>query len=585
MSNVHSVMTATTIRTCAHSSLIALTFFMDRTRRQAAQSAIRLMHGLSNDDESGVTDSNSSDDHEDDNDSVISNIDTDDMDDDTGSEIEESPVTESADGDGNTMRSKNGNETWHKHPFMYGNQAQSRNILREQPGPSRQAVRFCGISPASAFRLFITDEMCRLIMTHTNYEGRRLYQNWKEIDDNELRVFIGLLLLAGVYNSKNTPVEELWSSEDGRPIFNSSMSRDRFIQIRRSLRFDNRDTRNRNDKLAPIRQLFEMFITKCKSNYKPSPFITIDEQLVTFRGRCPFKMFIPTKPGKYGIKIWILCDSNNSYCCNAQIYLGRVGARDIGQSHRVVMELTDHICGTGRHLTADNFFTDITTIRTLLGRQITYTGTLRKNKGEIPIAMLANANRPVESSIFGFQRDVTLVSYVPKRNKAVILMSSFHHDESVEAENKHKPEIITDYNCHKGGVDTLDQLVRWYTCRRKSRRWPFILFCNILDIASYNAFVLFLSQHPNYKNGVSHRRRHFLIELAKSLLPEHTSASSLRTSQVYHLSSRSAERSTTGRCQFCPRSRDRKTPHVCHKCKKRVCKDHLKVYCGNCLDN
>ena len=87
-----------------------------------------------------------------------------------------------------------------------------------------------------------------------------------------------------------------------------------------------------------------------------------------------------SKPGKYGMKIWILCDSDNSYCCNAQIYIGRVGARDIGQSHRVVMELTDHMSGSGRHLTADNFFTDITTVRTLLGRQNTYTGTLRKNK-------------------------------------------------------------------------------------------------------------------------------------------------------------------------------------------------------------
>ena len=86
--------------------------------------------------------------------------------------------------------------------------------------------------------------------------------------------------------------------------------------------------------------------------------------------------------------------------------------------------------------------------------------------------MLANINRTVESSIFGFQRDITsvLVSYVPKRNKTVLLMSSFHHDQSVDVQNKHKPEIITDYSCHKGGVDTLDQLVRWYTCRRKSRR-------------------------------------------------------------------------------------------------------------------
>ena len=52
----------------------------------------------------------------------------------------------------------------------------------------------------------------------------------------------------------------------------------------------------------------EMFSTKCRSNNNPSSYLTIDEQLVTFKGRCPFKMFIPSKPGKYRMKVWVLCD-------------------------------------------------------------------------------------------------------------------------------------------------------------------------------------------------------------------------------------------------------------------------------------
>ena len=86
-----------------------------------------------------------------------------------------------------------------------------------------------------------------------------------------------------------------------------------------------------------------MFSTKCRSNYNPSPYHTIDEQLVTFRGCCPFKMFIPSKPGKYKMKVWVLCDSVSSYCINLQSYIGRVnGVRDVGQGARVVLELTDH---------------------------------------------------------------------------------------------------------------------------------------------------------------------------------------------------------------------------------------------------
>ena len=30
---------------------------------------------------------------------------------------------------------------------------------------------------------------------------------------------------------------------------------------------------------------------------------------VMFRGKCPFCMFIKSKPGKYGIKLWVAADA------------------------------------------------------------------------------------------------------------------------------------------------------------------------------------------------------------------------------------------------------------------------------------
>ena len=40
--------------------------------------------------------------------------------------------------------------------------------------------------------------------------------------------------------------------------------------------------------------------------------MTVDKQLVCFRGRCPFRQHIPSKPGKYGIKVWAICEANTS---------------------------------------------------------------------------------------------------------------------------------------------------------------------------------------------------------------------------------------------------------------------------------
>jgi hypothetical protein len=71
-----------------------------------------------------------------------------------------------------------------------------------------------------------------------------------------------------------------------------------------------------------------------------SPYGTIDEQLVTFRGRCAFRAYMPNKPGKYGIKVWVLCDAKTFYCCNFKVYLGSTGnAPERNKGARVVKDL------------------------------------------------------------------------------------------------------------------------------------------------------------------------------------------------------------------------------------------------------
>jgi len=64
--------------------------------------------------------------------------------------------------------------------------------------------------------------------------------------------------------------------------------------------------------------------------------------------------------------------------------------------------------------------------------------------------------------MFGFQNQVTLVSFKPKKNKSVVLQSTMHHDASVDTETK-KPEIVYFYNSTKGGVDTVDQVCGNYS--------------------------------------------------------------------------------------------------------------------------
>ncbi|KRY41655.1 PiggyBac transposable element-derived protein 4 [Trichinella spiralis] len=56
--------------------------------------------------------------------------------------------------------------------------------------------------------------------------------------------------------------------------------------------------------------------------YNSRAYITVDEQLTSFRCRCPFRQYMLKKPAKYGIKVWTLCEAKTSYAWNMQIYTG-----------------------------------------------------------------------------------------------------------------------------------------------------------------------------------------------------------------------------------------------------------------------
>ncbi|CAK1580633.1 unnamed protein product [Parnassius mnemosyne] len=93
-----------------------------------------------------------------------------------------------------------------------------------------------------------------------------------------------------------------------------------------SIRFDDaatRQARREVDAAAPITDLFDSFIFRCQAIYVIGSYTCIDEMLVAFRGRCWFKVFMPKKPAKYGIKIQCLTDARSGYLLNAYLYKGK----------------------------------------------------------------------------------------------------------------------------------------------------------------------------------------------------------------------------------------------------------------------
>jgi hypothetical protein len=88
------------------------------------------------------------------------------------------------------------------------------------------------------------------------------------------------------------------------------------------------------------------------------------------------------------------------------------------------------------------------------------TGTLRAKKPDIPAMIKAAKGRDLPSSKFIFSDGLAVVSYIPKKNKRVRVLSTQFLDDSVSDESHKNPSMILHYNCTKGGVDNADKLVR-----------------------------------------------------------------------------------------------------------------------------
>lgn len=74
------------------------------------------------------------------------------------------------------------------------------------------------------------------------------------------------------------------------------------------------------------------------------------------------------------------------------------------------------IIATNRNITADNWFSSIELVNELLKRELTYCGTLRKNKAEIPTQFTNLRSREEGSCLYGFTKDITLLSRMTKKN-------------------------------------------------------------------------------------------------------------------------------------------------------------------------
>ena len=111
------------------------------------------------------------------------------------------------------------------------------------------------------------------------------------------------------------------------------------------MRFDNyrnRSARQGNDRLSAIREVWETFNSNLCNIYIPNEALTVAEKLVGYRGKISGRTYMPTKPRRYGVKFFWLCEATTGFAVKSMIYSGRES--DSGSHRNLANDIVMKLC-------------------------------------------------------------------------------------------------------------------------------------------------------------------------------------------------------------------------------------------------
>ena len=143
---------------------------------------------------------------------------------------------------------------------------------------------------------------------------------------------------------------------------------------------------------SKINNVVEYIQQKCLLNFTTRQNVAVDESTVGFKGRIAFKTYNPQKPTKWGLRVFVLSDSDNGYIFCFEPYFGKTTIKSLPSSDkpfttRIVLHLVNQLLnktsGVGYHVYTDRYYTSVLLAKELQ-RQVYLTGTIQKNRVGLP---------------------------------------------------------------------------------------------------------------------------------------------------------------------------------------------------------
>lgn len=411
--------------------------------------------------------------------------------------------------------------------FDQSNSGIQNNVVIEESSPE-----------LAYFEHFVNEILVATITKETNRYGNFLknqnkpsFKNWSDRSIPEMYNFLGLCILMGLVEKPT--LKDYWSRNPviETPFFRNVCTRDTFLHTLYALHFVDNDNLDKDDPLRKIRPIVTATNkTFCESFY-PFQDLAIDESLILWKGRLAFKQYIPSKRHRFGVKLFEICDVETGYVQGYIIYTGGSTSIErtdnLGISGDIVATLMKNYLKKGHILYVDNWYSSPILFQYLFENNTGTCGTVRPNRKGMPIF------GPVEKGHCesAHTDELLALKWCDKRN--VHMLTSVYTGNQKETGNKHfqtgepiiKPECIIQYNNKMGAVDKVDMQVSFVECARKSLKWYKKVFFHIIDLALYNALILYQVKTGN-KPSFSDFRLKLVTQLIEKYSIRPTAASS-----------------------------------------------------------
>lgn len=471
------------------------------------------------------------------------------------------------------------------------------------PAPGATTILPPEANELDFFHLMMKSELFQHIADETNrYAEEKITKKpdpkWRRISTEEVKAFIGMKIVSGIVAVPNV----LYFTKDS--LFHSTgisekFTRDRLDKIGQYFHVsDNTDNPARgndgHDKLSHIRQIINHLKANIISQYNPHPETTIDEAMIGFSGRLSFKQYLPLKPTKRGIKVWMRADPHNGYVNDFNIYTGKDSAGpQKGLAEKVVKDLMEPIYGLNHTVYMDNYFTSVGLYNDLMMNNTYACGTFRRGRVGIPDevsqAKLKNQGQFVQMQkgnlVASAWHDKRTVLVLSTNSNPLIQCSVDRRKKSGAAVQVPCPESLKNYTLYMNGVDHHDQLRSVYGIKKKALKWWKYAFFFLVDVAICNSYIMMCeSENHVLKRRTDQVRPRTQLEyrmaLAHLLLKQFSMKRRLVQPQTLDMPFAHWPTSIKkARCKLCLSKKLRHESRIgCEQCNVALCLDCFKPY-------